>query len=60
MKNDTTFVRMRTGITLEKQNVEKEYLAPSTLSLLLIAIDRNGFCRTKEEGQIYKTMPQIF
>ena len=25
------------------------------LTFLLIAIDRNGFCRMKEEGQIYKT-----
>ena len=26
----------------------------------LIAIDRNGFRRKKEEGQIYKTLPETF
>ena len=29
-------------------------------NFLLIAIDRNGFRRMKAEGQIYKTLPQIF
>ena len=47
-------------ITLETQNVEKGHLAPSNLTFLLIAIDRNGFRRMKEEGQIYKKLPQIF
>ena len=56
MKNDATFVRMRSG----DQNVEKRHLAPLNLTFLLIAIDRNGFRRMKEEGQIYKTLPQIF
>ena len=30
------------------------------LNFLLIAIDRIGFRRMKEEGQMYKTLPQIF
>ena len=63
MKNDTTFVRMRSGDHLgDAKNVEKGHLAPSnlTLTFLLIAIDRNGFRRTKEEGQINKTLPQFF
>ena len=61
MKNDTTFVRMRSGDHLgDAKNVEKGHLAPSNLTLLLIALDRNVFCRIKEEGQIYKTLPQIF
>ena len=47
-------------ITLETQNVEKGHLAPSNLTFLLIAIDTNGFRRMKEEGLIYKTLPQIF
>ena len=47
-------------ITLETQNVEKGHLAPSNLTFLLIAIDRNNFRRMKEEGQIYKGLPQIF
>ena len=29
-------------------------------NFLLIAIDRDGFHKMKEEGQIYKTLPQIF
>ena len=62
MKNDTTFVCMRSGdITLETQICQKGHLAPSNLTFfLLIAIDRNGFRRMKEEGQIYKTLPGIF
>ena len=60
MKNDTIFVRMRMVITLEMQKCRKRHLAPSNLTLSLIAIDENGFHRMKEEGLIYKTMPQIF
>ena len=52
MKNDTTFVRMRSSDHLgDAKNVEKKHLA----SFLQIAIDNNGFHRMKEEGQIYKT-----
>ena len=29
-------------------------------NFLLIAVDRNDFRRMKEEGQIYKMVPQIF
>ena len=47
-------------ITLETQNVENGHFIPSNLTFLLIAIDRNGFCRMKEEGLIYKNLPQIF
>ena len=47
-------------ITLETQKVEKRHLAPSYLTFLLIAIDRNGFRRMKEEGQIYKTFASGF
>ena len=60
MKNDTTFVGMRSGDHLGTQNVEKGHLAPSNLTFLLVAIDRDGFRRMKEKGQIYKTLPQIF
>ena len=42
-----------------RENVEKGHLAPSNLTFVLIAIDTNGFRRMKEEGLIYKTMPQI-
>ena len=61
MKNDATFVRMRSGDHLGKRkNVEKGHLAPSNLTFLIIAIDTNGFRRMKEEGLIYKALPQIF
>ena len=33
-----------------RKNIEKGHLAPSNLSFFLIAIDRNGFRRMKEEG----------
>ena len=40
--------------------MEKGHLAPSNLTFLLVAIDTNGFRKMKEEGLIYKTLPQIF
>ena len=43
-----------------RKNVGKGHIAPSNLTFLLIAIDRNGFRRMKEEGQINKTLPQFF
>ena len=43
-----------------RKNVEKVHPSPSNLTFLLIAIDRNGFRRMKEEGQIYQNLPQIF
>ena len=61
MKNDATLVRTRSGDHLgDAKNVEKGHLAPSKLTFLIIAIERNGFRRMKEEGLIYKTLPQIF
>ena len=60
MKNDTTLCACAVVITLDTQNVEKGHLAPPNLTFLLIAIDRNGFRRVKEEGQICKRLPQIF
>ena len=42
-------------ITLETQKC----LAPSNLTFLLIAIDRNDFRRMKEEGETYKMLPQF-
>ena len=44
-----------------RKSVEKRHLASSNLTFfVLIAINRNGFRRMKEEGQIYKMLPQIF
>ena len=45
---------------LETQNVENEHLARSSLTFLLIAIDRNGFRRMKEEGLIFASDFLIF
>ena len=60
MKNDATFVRMRSGDHLGDAKCRKGHLAPSNLTFLIIATDRNGFRRMKEEVLIYKTLPQIF
>ena len=76
MKNDATFVRRRQNeekngtsanrmsekntSVWRRKNVEKGHLAPSNLTFLIIAIDRNGFRRMKGEGLIYKMLPQIF
>ena len=43
-----------------RKNVEKGHLAPSNLTFLILTIDRNGFRRMKEEGLVYKILPQIF
>ena len=59
MKNDTTFVRMRSGDHLGDAKMSKKAPRSVEFNFLLIAIDRNGFRRIKEEGQIYKTLPQI-
>ena len=62
MKNsDTTFVRMRSGDHLGDPKMSKKgHLASSNLTFLFNAIDRNGVRRMKEEGLIYKSVPQIF
>ena len=61
MKKDTTFVRIRSGEHLGDAKMSKKgHLARSNLTFSLIAIDRNGFRRMKEERLIYKTLPQIF
>ena len=55
MKNDTTFMRMRSGDHLGDAKMSKKRTsAPSNLAFLLIAIDTNGFRRMKEERLIYK------
>ena len=40
------------AITLETQKCRKGRLSPSNITFLFIAIDRNGFRRMKDEGQI--------
>ena len=46
MKNDSTFVRMRSGDHLGDAKMSKK----GTSLRLLFAMDRNGFRRMKEEG----------
>ena len=60
MNNDTIFVRMRTGDHHGDAKMSKKAPRSVEFNLILIAIDRNGFRRTKEEEQIYKMLPQIF
>ena len=61
MKNERHFgAHAQLWSPWRRKNVEKGHLAPSNLTFLMIAIDRNGFRRLKEEGLIYKTLPQIF
>ena len=51
MKNDTTFVRMRSGDHLGDAKMSKKGTAlRRILTFLLIEIDTNGFRRMKEEG----------
>ena len=60
MKNDTTFVCVRSGDHLGDANMSKKAPRFVEFNFLLIAIDRKGFRRMKEEGLIYQTLPQIF
>ena len=47
MKNDTTFVRMRSSDHPGDAKMSKRHLALSNLTFLQIAIDENGFRRMK-------------
>ena len=42
------------------KNVEKRHLALSNLTFSRIAVEKKGFRRTQEDGQIYKFLPQSF
>ena len=59
MKNDTTFVRMRSSDHVGDAKCRKLHLASLNLTFLRIAIDENGFLRIKEEGQMYKSCLKI-
>ena len=60
MKNDTTFVHMRSGDHLGDAKCRKRAPRSVEFNFLLIAIDTNGFHRMKEEGQIYKRVDSNF
>ena len=51
---------MRSGDHLGDAKCRKRAPRSSNLTFLLIATDRNGFRRMKEEGQIYKTLASDF
>ena len=59
MKNDTTFVRMRSGDRLGYAKMSKKGTS-LRFTFFFINCDRNCFRRMKEKGQIYKMLPQIF
>ena len=60
MKNDTTFLRVRSSDHLGDAKMSKRHLASSNLTVLQIAINENGFRRIKEERQIHIVLPQKF
>ena len=59
MKNDTNFVCIRNDDHLGYSKSRKKTPGQSNLSLERITTEINGFCRTKEEGQISKTSIKI-
>ena len=59
MKNNTTFVHMRSGDHLGDEKCRKKAPRSVEFNFLLIAIDRDGFRIMKEEGQICQMLPQI-
>ena len=61
-KRKTVFVdsRRRDAASRTLTLSDKDSVERNTKTSLLIAIDTNGFRRMKEEGLIYKILPQIF
>ena len=61
MKNDATFVRMRSGDHLGDAKMSKKGTSLRRIgTFLIIAIDRNGFRGLKEEGADLKCCLRIF
>ena len=54
MKNHTTFVRMRSGDHLGDTKMSKRGTSLHRSYVFRIALDKNGFCRHKENGQTNK------
>ena len=52
MKNDTTFVRMRSSDHLGDAKMSKKAPCFVEFNFLQITVDGNSFRRIKEEGQI--------
>ena len=59
MKNDTTFVRMRSGDHLWDAKTSKKAPRFVEFNFLTNCNKQNGSRKTKEEGKICKTLPQI-
>ena len=61
MKNDTNFVRVRSGDHLgDAQNVEKGQIASSSLIFFINCDRRKWFSQNERRGLIYKKLPHIF
>ena len=61
MKNDTTFVRMRSGDHLgDPKNVEKRHLASSNLSFFESQKTKTVFAEWKKKGWSTKLCLKIF
>ena len=60
MKNDATFVRMRSGDHLGDAKMSKKGTSLRRIYFFNNCDKQKGFRRMKEEGLIYKTLPQIF
>ena len=60
MKNDTTFVRMRSGGHRgNAKKCQKRYLASSNLSFQRITIDKNVFAEWKKKGRSKKVASKL-
>ena len=60
MKNDATFVRMRSGDHLGDAKMSKKGNSLVEFNFFNNCDRHKRFRRMKEEGLIYKTLPQIF
>ena len=60
MKNDTTSVRMRSGDHLGDAKMSKKAPRSGEFNFIINCGRQKRFRKMKEEGQIYKTLPQIF
>ena len=47
-------------ITLETKKCRKKAPCSVEFNFIPVAIDRNGFRKTKEEGLLYNELPKIF
>ena len=60
MKNDATFVRMRSGDHLGDAKMSKRAPRSVEFNFFNNCDRQKRFSQNEEEGLIYKTLPQIF